>query len=200
MKLSSFFTLPILLTLFRLVFSPFLLPVLLVTFIPYNLLWVNVALAIVFMLVSFTDFLDGYLARRLGQESEFGKVLDPIADKFLLYSTLVALLAVNRIYYYWVIILIGREFFIMGLRLVAAENNLEMQVSKFGKCKTAVQFLYLTLVILHFALMPEPYAYFFSWLQQIMLLGTLLLTLISAYLYYRAFISTINMRTFEGDF
>ena len=198
--MKTLVTLPTILTLFRLIFSPFLLPVLLVTFIPYNNVSVNICLVVMFSLLTLTDFLDGFLARRLGQESELGKVLDPIADKFLLYSSLIALLVVHRIYYYWVIILIGREFFIMGLRLVALQNKFEIQVSKFGKAKTAIQFLYLTLLILNPSMLGGVYGKFFMVTESILLILTLTLAIGSAYYYYRNFMDVIQVRTYEGDF
>lgn len=108
---------------------------------------INLFLALFFVLVSVTDFFDGYLARRYRQETKIGKTLDHIADKFLVYATLVSLLAVHKIYFYWVIILIGREFFVLGLRIIALEHNLEVSVSTFGKIKTATQMILLTFLI-----------------------------------------------------
>ncbi|MDP3889126.1 MAG: CDP-alcohol phosphatidyltransferase family protein, partial [bacterium] len=112
---------PIILTLIRLIFSPFLLPLLLVHFLPFNIFWINAILALFFVMVCLTDFFDGYLARKYKQETVLGKLLDPIADKFLLYSTLIVLLSVHKIFFYWPSILIGREFLVMGIRLIAME-------------------------------------------------------------------------------
>jgi CDP-diacylglycerol--glycerol-3-phosphate 3-phosphatidyltransferase len=189
-----------LLTLFRLIFSPFLLPIFLVNFIPYNSFAVNISLTILFVLLSLTDLLDGYLARRLDLESEFGKVLDPIADKFLLYSTLIALLVVGKIFYYWVILLIGRELFIMGLRMVALENDFSVHVSSFGKLKTAVQFLYLTFLILDPVLFFSDYQNLIQGTQSVLLFLTLVLSLGSAYAYYKQFMKVVGTRIYEGDF
>lgn len=182
------FTIPTILTLTRLVLSPLMLPVLLVYLLPWNSLWINGALALLFVAFSLTDFFDGYLARRLDQETRLGRLLDPIADKFLVYSTLVALLAVNKIYFYWVIILIGREFFMMGLRQIALENNFSVAVSWLGKLKTFVQMSFLTFVIVN------PYAdkwlwqaYVWNSMQLLLLLATLGLSIVSAWLYYREF-------------
>lgn len=141
------FTLPNTLTLIRLVLSPLALPVLLVYLLPLNILWINVSLALLFVVFGITDYFDGYFARRYAQESLIGGLLDPIADKFLLYSTLIGLLAANKIYFFWVVLLIGREFFIMALRLVALENKYSIPVSYLAKFKTAVTMVCLTYII-----------------------------------------------------
>jgi CDP-diacylglycerol--glycerol-3-phosphate 3-phosphatidyltransferase len=119
MAQAQWLNLPILLTLSRLILSPLLLPVLLVYLLPFNNIFINSFLGFLFFLFSITDFFDGYFARRYKQETQVGKLLDPIADKFLLYSTLIGLLAADKIFFYWVIIIIGREFFVMGLRQIA---------------------------------------------------------------------------------
>lgn len=140
---------PNLLTIIRLVCSPLFLPLLIVYLLPYNLFWLNCVIATFFCLFSLTDFFDGYLARKFNQETAFGRVLDPIADKFLLYSTLVALLAAHKIFFYWVILFIGREFFMMGLRHIALENNFSVPVSMLGKIKTVFQMIMICVIILN---------------------------------------------------
>ena len=149
MTFKDLVNVPNILTLIRLILSPIMLPVLLVYLLPLNVFWINSLLALLFALFSITDFFDGYLARRYAQVSSLGRFLDPIADKFLIFSTLVALLAVNKIYFVWVLILIGREFFVLGLRQMALEHNLSIHVSWFGKIKTMFQLLYLTVLILN---------------------------------------------------
>lgn len=140
---------PNLLTIIRLIGSPIFLPLLIVYLLPYNLFWLNCIVAVFFCFFALTDFFDGYLARKFNQETMLGKVLDPIADKFLLYATLVALLAAHKIFFYWVILFIGREFFMMGLRHIALENNFSVPVSLFGKIKTAVQMMMICVIILN---------------------------------------------------
>jgi len=140
---------PTILTLIRLVLSPLVLPLLLVYLLPLKFFWLNCFLAFLFLLFSLTDFFDGYFARKYQQITKLGKLLDPIADKALVYSTLIALLAAHKIYFYWVILLIGREFFIMGLRLVALEHAIAVPVSFFGKLKTMLQVLMLMVVIMN---------------------------------------------------
>lgn len=140
---------PNFLTIIRLVCSPLFLPLLIVYLLPYNLFWLNCVIAVFFCLFALTDFFDGYLARKFNQETALGRVLDPIADKFLLYATLVALLAAHKLFFYWVILFIGREFFMMGLRHIALENNFSVPVSILGKIKTAFQMAMICVIILN---------------------------------------------------
>lgn len=176
---------PTRLTLSRLILAPLLLPVLFVYLLPYNIALINFLLAFLFLLFSATDFFDGYLARKYHQETDFGKLLDPIADKFLVYSTLVALLAAHKIYFFWVVLFIGREFFVMGLRQIALEHQFSISVSWGGKFKTAFQMLLLTVLI------ANPYqksGWLNPWniVELKLLVLSLLLSLVSAYFYYKA--------------
>lgn len=142
---------PTFLTLTRLIVSTFIFPFIVVYLLPYNVWWLNGIVATVFVALCLTDFFDGYYARMYGKETDIGQTLDPIADKFLVYATLISLLAIHKIYFYWVILLIGREIFMMGLRIVALERHLLVTVSCFGKMKTVVQMLLLSF------LMVNPY-------------------------------------------
>ncbi len=178
------------LTLFRLIFSPIVLPFLLVYFLPLNILAFNVVLAATFLVFGLTDFLDGYLARHLNQHTLMGKVLDPIADKFLLYATLIALLAAQKIFFAWALIFIGRELFVMGLRLIALEHSFSLPVVWFSKLKTLVQVAYLTLVI------ANPYHDYSirrsvcNQVEKVLLIAALVLTVWTAYRYYVTFVRT----------
>ena len=183
-------TLPTKLTIVRLVFSPLFLPVLLAYLLPYNSLHVNGLLSFLFVLLSVTDFFDGYLARRLDQETMLGKFLDPMADKFLFLSVLVGLLAANKIFFYWVIVFIGREFFILGLRIFALEHRISVPVSWRGKIKTAAQMMYVVVAIIN----PYHHHFFFdavifNSLEVFLLAVALLATWWSAYYYYKSFIA-----------
>jgi CDP-diacylglycerol--glycerol-3-phosphate 3-phosphatidyltransferase len=186
---------PLLLTLIRLIFSPLILPLLLVSLLPYNIFMVNAGLAALFAGFSLTDFFDGYLARKYQQETSLGRVLDPIADKFLLFSVLIALLAAHKIYFYWVILLIGREFFVTGLRAVALENNFSLVVSAFGKIKTTLQALCLTWIILNpYQQLGFSQAPLWNGIEISLLVITTLLSVFSAWLYYRIFMNFFLMR------
>jgi CDP-diacylglycerol--glycerol-3-phosphate 3-phosphatidyltransferase len=189
------FNIPTLLTLFRLILSPLVLPILLVYLLPANVFWINAALAFLFVIFSFTDFLDGYLARKYRQETALGRALDPIADKFLVYSVLIALQAANKIYFYWVVLLIGREIFMMGLRQLALEHNFSIPVSYWGKIKTAFQMMTITIIILNPA-QPLGVAGAFWWngTEAVFLAVTIFLSLFSAYQYNKQCIAEFNKR------
>ncbi len=175
-------------TLARLIISPLILPMALVYLLPYNNLYINASLALLFLAFSFTDFLDGYFARKYNQTSRLGAALDHIADKFFTNSTLIALLAVNKIYFFWVIIFVGRDLFIMGLRMIALEHNFSVPVGYLGKLKTASLMLFITWIIFN------PYqqntnhdALLWQQIELVLLSISLLLTLLSAYIYFRDF-------------
>ena len=96
-----------------------------------------------------TDLLDGYLARRNNWISDLGKVLDPLADKLLVSSALICLVALNKIPAWIVIVIIAREFIISGFRLVAADNGVVIAASYWGKFKTAFQMVTVIVLILN---------------------------------------------------
>lgn len=95
--------------------------------------------AIIFGIASITDFLDGYLARRSGQITRFGVILDPLADKFLVISALVVLVDMERLSAWVAIIIIVREFLITGLRVVALSKDIIIPAEMGGKLKTGAQ-------------------------------------------------------------
>lgn len=103
---------------------------------------------ILFIVASFTDFLDGYLARKNNLVTNFGKFMDPLADKLLVCSALVCLTDMKHIHVLVTLIIIGREFIVSGLRLVAAEQGLVIAASKIGKSKTVFQMLGIILKII----------------------------------------------------
>lgn len=180
------------LTLIRLIASPLLLPLLMVYLLPYNHPALNTCVALLFMALSFTDFLDGYYARKYNQTSQLGAALDHIADKFLTNSTLIALLAVHKIYFYWVIIFVGRDLFIMGLRHIALENSFSLPVDYLGKVKTAFLMLLLSWIILNpYQGHEGPAALFWQQTELILLTISLLLTVLSAYSYLRGFMHSM---------
>jgi CDP-diacylglycerol--glycerol-3-phosphate 3-phosphatidyltransferase len=164
MKLIQKLTVANALTLIRLLISPITLPFLIVYLAPFDNLFVNSLITIIFGIFAATDFFDGYYARKWGTVSQLGALLDPIADKFLLFTTLIALLAAGKIYFFWVILLIGREFFVMGLRTIALENGTRVSVSFIAKVKTFVEMIYLALAILKTSSIPlYPYELIFLW-------------------------------------
>jgi len=189
------FNIPTWLTLIRLFGSPLVLPFLLVYLEPLNIGWLNLVLGFLFILFAATDFFDGYLARKYGQVTAIGKVLDPIADKFLLYSTLIALLTVEKIYFYWVIILIGREIFILGLRYIASEYHFSVSVSWLAKVKTVVQMAYLVYLIINpYHNMGLGGAPGWNGLELGLLATTIFLSLFTAQQYYNRFIQQFQSK------
>jgi CDP-diacylglycerol--glycerol-3-phosphate 3-phosphatidyltransferase len=93
----------------------------------------------IFSIASITDFLDGYLARRSGQITTFGIIMDPLADKFLVISALIVLVDMERLSALVAIILIVREFLVTGLRVVALSKNIVIPAEIGGKLKTTAQ-------------------------------------------------------------
>lgn len=107
---------------------------------------------LIFMFASFTDFIDGWLARKLNQESEFGKFIDPIADKFLVISSLIAILIIDPYFQVidsWMIVIIaGRDILITVMRWLAIKRGRPLRTSRFGKFKTAFQMLSIGIIIM----------------------------------------------------
>jgi len=101
----------------------------------------------VFLAAAATDLLDGYLARRWGQVTTVGTLLDPIADKLLISAALVSLVDIHRIPAWMVILIIGREFAVSGLRSIAAASGYTIEASELGKTKMASQVIAISLVI-----------------------------------------------------
>lgn len=95
----------------------------------------------IFCIASFTDFLDGYIARKQGLVTDFGKFMDPLADKLLVCSALILLTAEGLLPSWVVIIIIAREFIISGFRLVASDNGIVIAASWWGKFKTVSQMI-----------------------------------------------------------
>jgi CDP-diacylglycerol---glycerol-3-phosphate 3-phosphatidyltransferase len=104
--------------------------------------------ALVFSIASITDFLDGYLARRSGQITKFGIIMDPLADKFLVISALIVLVDMERLSAAMAIILIVREFLVTGLRVVALSKDIVIPAEMGGKLKTGAQITAILCLIL----------------------------------------------------
>jgi CDP-diacylglycerol--glycerol-3-phosphate 3-phosphatidyltransferase len=104
--------------------------------------------ALLFLLVSTTDALDGYLARRLGLVTTLGKFLDPLADKLLIVTTLIALISSREVPDWIVIVIVGREIAVTGLRGIAASQNIVISASIWGKYKTVFEVASITFLIL----------------------------------------------------
>ena len=129
-----------------------------------------------FVVASVTDWFDGYLARKNNLVTNFGKFMDPLADKLLVCSAMICLIDLKRLSAWFVIIIIAREFIISGFRLIAAENGIVIAANYWGKFKTASQMIMIILLILHFDGI-------FVILEQIFIWLSLALTIISLITY-----------------
>ncbi len=138
--------------------------------------------AVIFALASFTDWLDGYIARKRGEVTAFGRFLDPVADKLLVASSLVLLVEAGFVAGVLAIIIIGREILIGALREWLAEQAEVVHVSQWGKWKTAVQMIAIEALLLHESLYDVPMHTLGTWLLWL----AAALTLWSGYKYLRA--------------
>lgn len=144
--------LPNRLTLFRIGLIPVILTSLYLTTTDFG--WINQFVSLLnyvaawtFVAASITDFLDGYIARKRKLITVFGSFLDPIADKFLVVSSLIMLLGLQRIPTPLVIVLVLREMYITALRLLAGDRGIKMPVGQLGKWKTAFQMIGIPLLM-----------------------------------------------------
>lgn len=119
----------------------------------------------IFCIASATDWLDGYLARKNNLVSNFGKFMDPLADKLLVCSTMICMISLGRLESWIVIIIIAREFIISGFRLIAAENGVVIAANYWGKFKTVSQMIMLILLILNFGGFWQTLSRIFVWIS-----------------------------------
>ena len=130
------------------------LRVIMIPFFVFFLLWQNgenrtfrmIALAL-FIIASLTDLLDGKIARKYNLVTNFGKFMDPLADKLLVCSALICLIELNALPAWMVIVIISREFIISGFRLIASDNGVVIAASYWGKFKTTFQMIAVILLI-----------------------------------------------------
>lgn len=108
----------------------------------------SMSAAVIFVVAAITDLLDGYIARRNGQVTKFGKLLDPIADKLLVLSALILLVNIDRVSALIAILVIAREVAVSGIRAIAAGEGFIIQAETTGKYKMTLQVVAITLLIL----------------------------------------------------
>ena len=137
--------LPNKLTIFRVILIPFFVFFMLAPYFPDNGKYIAVA---IFIIASLTDMLDGKIARKYNLVTNFGKFMDPLADKLLVCSAMICLVEMNRLAAWMVIVIISREFIISGFRLIASDNGVVIAASYWGKFKTTFQMLMIILLIL----------------------------------------------------
>lgn len=161
--------LPNKLTILRMIMVPFFVLFMLVPIGGAANKWIALA---IFVVASLTDTLDGYIARRDNLITDFGKFMDPLADKLLVCSALICFVELGDLPAWMVIVIIAREFIISGFRLVASDNGIVIAASKTGKLKTVSQMVMVVLVI-------ADLGGFFSILEQIFIWLALILTVVS---------------------
>jgi CDP-diacylglycerol--glycerol-3-phosphate 3-phosphatidyltransferase len=148
--------------------------------------------AILFGAAALTDWLDGLIARRRRQVTVLGKLLDPVADKLLVSAALISLVQVGRVEAWIVVVIIGREFAITGLRGVSAAQGMVVGASDLGKYKTFAQYLAITLLILE-KNVPSGLEAEYVYLSRGMLWAALTLTVVSGFDYFVRFLRSSDM-------
>ena len=131
------------------------LRVIMIPFFVFFLLWQNgenhtfrmIALAL-FIIASLTDLLDGKIARKYNLVTNFGKFMDPLADKLLVCSAMICMIPLGKLQAWFVIVIIAREFIISGFRLVASDNGIVIAASYWGKFKTVSQMALIIVLIM----------------------------------------------------
>jgi CDP-diacylglycerol--glycerol-3-phosphate 3-phosphatidyltransferase len=175
---KSIFNLPNSLTLFRVACIPVLV---LLLFFPHKA--TSFLAALVFALASISDLLDGFLARRQQLVTTFGKFLDPLADKLIVTTALIMLIPLGRAPAWMVVVIVGRELAITGLRSMAVSEGKVISADELGKKKMVFQIVAILGLLLHyeyFGINLHAVGMFFLWLAVI-------LTLWSGFNYFRRF-------------
>ncbi len=169
--------LPNALALFRIALAPLLLWFLIdrdsAIFDTWHPSWLDYFAGLVFVIASVTDFFDGFIARKWDQMTKLGAILDPLADKMLMLAGFLGLMVMDRASAWAVFLILSREFFITGLRVMAIGEGKDVAASMAGKVKTVVQ-----MIAIGFLIMNWPFATTLLWIA-------VALTLYSGYEYTR---------------
>jgi CDP-diacylglycerol--glycerol-3-phosphate 3-phosphatidyltransferase len=121
--------------------------------------WLNYFAALIFVIASLTDFFDGYIARQWNQSTKLGAILDPLADKMLVLAAFLGLMVIDMANAWAVFLILSREFFITGLRIVAVGEGRDVSASSAGKWKTGAQ-----ITAIGFLMMDWPFGQALLWL------------------------------------
>lgn len=176
--------LPISLTLLRIFFVPIVV-VLLLTKGGNMDLWA----VLVFLLAAITDLLDGFLARKRGQITTLGILLDPIADKLLISAAFISLVELHFVPAWMVVIIVGREFAVSGLRSIASAEGYLLEPSELGKTKMVFQVVAITVIILEGRRFPALHP-----LGEVLLWMVVAFAMASAVQYFWSFWKRLNAR------
>jgi CDP-diacylglycerol--glycerol-3-phosphate 3-phosphatidyltransferase len=176
--------LPNTLTLLRIFFVPLLVAALVQQdpFVHWNIQIPNELFALsIFLMAAATDLVDGYLARKWGQITTVGTLLDPIADKLLISAALISLVQIRRVPAWIVVLIVGREFAVSGLRSIAAAEGYTIQASDLGKTKMITQVVAVMLIMLSIH-WPQ-----FTLIATVCIWGAMIFSLLSAVDYFWKF-------------
>ncbi|MGB0989323.1 CDP-diacylglycerol--glycerol-3-phosphate 3-phosphatidyltransferase [Arcobacter sp. CECT 8989] len=175
--MSKALNLPNTLALFRIALAPLMLWFLVERdfslFASWHPSWFDYFAGLIFVIASVTDFFDGFIARKWDQMTKLGAILDPLADKMLMLAGFIGLMIIDRASAWAVFLILSREFFITGLRVVAVSEGKSVASTMAGKIKTVVQ-----MIAIGFLIMNWPFATALLWIAVI-------LTLYSGYEYLR---------------
>jgi CDP-diacylglycerol--glycerol-3-phosphate 3-phosphatidyltransferase len=182
--------LPNALTLSRIFFVPLLIAVMMggeftldIAGTPVHSEWIALA---IFLSAAITDFLDGYIARRRKQITTFGKLIDPIADKLLISAAFISLVELGRVPAWIVVLVVGREFAVSGLRYVALTQGVTIAASGLGKSKMVAQVVAVALLLI------APWDPLIEQMGQVAIFAVVVLTILSMYDYFRGFWSKVG--------
>ena len=128
----------------------------------------------VFIIASLTDLLDGKIARKYNLITDFGKFMDPLADKLLVCAAMICLVEMGRLPAWMVIVIISREFIISGFRLVASDNGVVIAASYWGKFKTTFQMLMIIVLILNLGGVFDMIGLALTWIELILTVVSLI--------------------------
>lgn len=156
-------------TILRICMIPFFLFFMLSPSIPYS----KYIAAVIFIVAALSDAVDGHIARKYSLITNFGKFMDPLADKLLVCSALICFVELKRVPAWIIIIIISREFIISGFRLVASDNGVVIAASYWGKFKTTAQMIMSVLLIVNFD------GIIFNTIENIFIYLALILTIVS---------------------
>lgn len=176
--------LPNSLTLFRIFLVPLLLAVLLTKNVPQK----EIIAAVIVLVAAATDSLDGYLARRRGQVTTLGVLLDPIADKLLISAAFISMVEMGLVRAWMVVIIVGREFAVSGLRSIAQAAGFTIEASELAKAKTVMQVVAIVALLLGVHLEAlQPVAW-------VALIAVVVFSIVSAIGYFLKFWQKVDVR------
>lgn len=182
--------LPNALTVLRIFFVPLLLAVMLRRDIEWNtgmfVLTKEWLALVIFLFAAVTDLLDGYIARRRRQITTFGKLLDPVADKLLISAAFISLVELDRVPAWMVVLIVGREFAVNGLRSIASAQGFQIAASDLGKTKMVAQVVSVSLLLI------SPPGTILAEIAHISLWLVVLFAIVSMIEYFRSFWSRIE--------